>query len=88
VHCARIESRQHVAQKAHSAIDDRTTHHPGYLLNQRRRKRVEEILGWLKTVASLRKTRYRGAAKVGWMFTFATAAYNLVRMRNLAFATP
>jgi IS5 family transposase len=44
---------------------------------------VEEIFGWLKTVAGLRKTRHRGIARVGWTFTFAAAAYNLVRMRNL-----
>ena len=57
--------------------------HPGYLLSQRRRKRVEEIFGWLKTVAGQRKTRHRGIDLVGWTFTFAAAAYNLVRMRNL-----
>jgi transposase len=71
----------HVAQKVNSAIDRRSTRHPGYLLSQRRRKRVEEIFGWLKTVAGLRKTRHRGIARVGW--TFAAAAYSLVRMRNL-----
>jgi transposase len=76
----------HVAQKVYSAIDDRTTRHPGYALSQRKRKRVEEIFGWLKTVATLRKTRHRGADRIGWMFTFAAAAYNLVRMRNLAVA--
>jgi IS5 family transposase len=76
----------HVAQKPNSAIDGRTTRRPGYLLSQRRRKRVEEIFGWLKTVGGLRKTRHRGLARVGWMFTFALAAYNLVRMRNLAAA--
>ena len=73
----------HVAQKVNSAIDRRSTRHPGYLLSQRRRKRVEEIFGWLKTVAGLRKTRHRGIARVSWTFTFAAAAYNLVRMRNL-----
>jgi transposase len=73
----------HVAQKVHSAIDRRSTRHPGYRLSQWRRKRVEEIFGWLKTVAGLRKTRHRGIARVGWTFTFAAAAYNLVRMRNL-----
>jgi len=73
----------HVAQKPNSAIDRRTTRRPGYLLSQRRRKRVEEIFGWLKTVGGLRKTRYRGVARVGWTFTFAATAYNLVRMRNL-----
>ena len=51
------------------------------------RKRVEEIFGWLKTVGLMRKTRHRGLARVGWMFTFATAVYNLVRIRNLAAET-
>ena len=73
----------HVAQKPATAIDRRTSRHPGYVLSQQRRKRIEEAFGWLKTVAVLRKTRHRGVARVGWMFTFATAAYNLVRMRNL-----
>ena len=66
-----------------ATIDRRTTCHPGYALSQRARKRVEEIFGWLKTVGGLRKTRYRGVRRVGWMFTFATAVYNLVRIRNL-----
>ena len=78
----------HVAQKVHSAIDGRTTRHPGYAMSQTKRKRVEEIFGWLKTIAGLRKTHHRGADRVGWMFTFAAAAYNLVRMRNLALAAP
>jgi IS5 family transposase len=73
----------HIAQKPSSIIDARTTRHPGYALSQNRRKRIEEIYRWLKTVAGLRKTRHRGVARVGWMFTFALAAYNLVRMRNL-----
>ena len=81
----------HVAQNEHarrtSAIDERTTRHAGYAISQRNRKRVEEIFGWIKTIAGLRKTRHRGRARVGWMFTFAAAAYNLVRMRNLAQAT-
>ena len=55
----------------------------GYAVSQQRRKRIEEAFGWLKTVALLRKTRLRGVARVAWMFTFAAAAYNLVRMRNL-----
>lgn len=67
-----------------SAIDERTTRHVGYQVSQQKRKRIEEVFGWLKTVASLRKTRHRGVQKVGWVFTFAAAAYNLVRMRNLA----
>jgi len=48
-----------------------------------KRKRIEEVFGWLKTVGLLRKTRHRGLLRVGWVFTFAATAYNLVRMRNL-----
>jgi len=73
----------HIARKANSTIDARTTRHPGYAISQTKRKRIEEIFGWLKTVAGLRKTRHRGVARVQWMFTFALAGYNLVRMRNL-----
>jgi transposase len=73
----------HLARKPTSIIDARTTRHPGYTLSQQKRKCIEEIYGWLKTVAGLRKTRHRGVPRVGWMFTFALAAYNLVRMRNL-----
>jgi transposase len=82
----------HVAQNAHrsggSAIDGRTTRHAGYQVSQRTRKRIEEVFGWLKTVGMLRKTRHRGVFKVGWVFTFAAAAYNLVRMRNLLSTVP
>jgi transposase len=77
----------HVAQnntRRRSAIDQRTTRHPGYLISQQKRKRVEEIFGWLKTVGGMRKLRHRGVERVEWMFTFGLAAYNLVRMRNLA----
>jgi len=76
----------HVAQNMNnrrSTIDGRTTRHEGYELSQRKRKRVEEVFGWFKTVALQRKTRFRGKDRVGWMFTLAAAAYNLVRMRNL-----
>ena len=66
-----------------SAIDRRTTRHRGYDASQRLRKRVEEIFGWVKTTAGLRKTRHRGLARVGWMFTLATTAYNLVRLPKL-----
>ncbi len=78
----------HLACKPSTIIDERTTRHPGYLISQRKRQRIEEIFGWLKTVAGLSKTRHRGVARVGWMFSFALAAYNLVRMRNLALAAP
>ena len=79
----------HVAQQTtsrRSAIDGRTTRHPGYAASQRKRKLVEEIFGWAKTVALLRKTRHRGVRRVGWMFTFGLAVYNLVRIRNLTWA--
>jgi transposase len=80
----------HVAQNdtnRRSAIDDRTTRHDGYAISQRKRKRVEEVFGWVKTIALQRKTRFRGLERVGWMFTLAASAYNLVRMRNLQTAT-
>ena len=76
----------HVAQNdsnRRSAIDERTTRHDGYAVSQRRRKRVEEVIGWMKTVALQRKSRFRGLERVGWMLTLAAAAYNLIRMRNL-----
>jgi transposase len=80
----------HVAQNTNrpggSAIDAHTTRHSGYQVSQRKRKLVEEFFGWLKTVAGQRKTKYRGLWRVGWIFTFAAAAYNLVRMRNLRIA--
>jgi transposase len=74
----------HVAAKQHgSALDARTTRHAGYQISQQRRKRVEEIFGWMKTVGGMRKLRHRGLELVSWMFTLAAAAYNLVRIRNL-----
>jgi transposase len=86
--CRHLKVTPHVAQNLErpggSAIDARTTQHPGYAISQKKRKRIEECFGWLKTIALLRKVRHRGIFKVGWAFTFAAAAYNLVRMRNLA----
>jgi transposase len=76
----------HVAQKKHTAIDARTTRHPGYAVSQRKRKLVEQVFGWMKTVGGLRKLRHRGGALVDWMMTFAAAAYNLVRLRTLHIA--
>ena len=76
----------HVAQNnrgRRSAIDGRTTRHPGYNTSQKRRKRIEEIYGWLKDTGRLRKLRHRGLEKVEWLFKFAVAGYNLVRIRNL-----
>jgi IS5 family transposase len=82
-----LQVTPHVAQHntaRTSAIDERTTRHEGYDISQQKRKRIEEIFGWLKTVGLLRKTRHRGRARVGWMFIFGLAVYNLVRLRNLA----
>jgi IS5 family transposase len=76
----------HVAQNTsnrRSAIDGRTTRHPGYAISGRRRKRIEEIFGWTKATAGLRKTRHRGVTRVGWIFTLTAAAYNLVRLPKL-----
>src|SRR5260221_11413331 len=85
--CRNIWGAPHVGQnlgrRGGSAIDNRTTLHEGYALSQKKRKRIEECLCWLKTIALLRKVRHRGTLKVDWIFTFACAAYNLVRMRNL-----
>jgi hypothetical protein len=77
----------HVTQNTNgrsSAIDGRTTRHEGYRVSLRCRARIEELFGWLKTVGGQRKTPYRGERLVGWMFDLSLAAYNLVRMRNLA----
>jgi transposase len=76
----------HVAQNTSgraSRIDERTTRHDGYVLSQKKRKLVEQVFGWIKTTAGLRQTKHRGRERVGWMFTFAAAAYNMVRMRNI-----
>jgi len=84
-----MNATPHVAQNnkgRKSAIDGRTTRHAGYGISQRKRKRVEEIFGWMKTVGGMRKLRHRGLELVRWMFTFAAAAYNLVRIRNLSTA--
>ena len=76
----------HVAQNTSnrsSAIDRRTTRHAGYLVSQQKRKLIEEVFGWLKTVGLMRKLRHRGTRRVDWLFTFSTAVYNLIRIRNL-----
>jgi transposase len=85
--CRHMNVTPHVAQNTArpggSAIDARTTRHAGYGVSQKKRKRIEECFGWLKDIALLRKLKHRGLFKVGWIFTFAAAAYNLVRMRKL-----
>ncbi len=88
--CRHMRVTPHVAQnlerRGGSAVDRRTTRHAGYGISQRKRKRIEECFGWLKTIALLRKVQHRGVCKVHWIFTLACAAYNLVRMRNLTAA--
>lgn len=85
--CRHINVTPHVARntgrRGGSAIDARTTRHLGYAVSQRKRKRIEECFGWLKDIALLRKLKHRGLFRVGWIFTFAAAAYNLVRLRKL-----
>lgn len=81
-----LAATPHVAQHTssrRSAIDGRTTRHPGYAVSQRCRKRIEEVFAWTKTVAGLRKTRHRGLDRVRWAFTFAVTAYNLIRLPKL-----
>jgi transposase len=76
----------HVAQNTtnrRSAIDARTTRHPGYLVSQRCRKLVEQTFGWEKTIGLLAKLRHRGQARVDWVFVFTTAVYDMVRIRTL-----
>lgn len=76
---------QYTGQRS-SAIDRRTTRHAGYQTAQQQRRRIERIFGWLKQVAGQRRTRFRGKDRVGWMFVFSAAAYNLVRMARLSLA--
>ena len=76
----------HVAQNTtnrRSAIDGRTTRNPGYAASQRIRKRIEEAFGWIKEVALQRRARHRGTQRVGWQFTLAAAADNLIRLPKL-----
>jgi len=82
----RLKVTPHVAQNItnrSSAIDGRTTRHAGYEISQRKRKLIEEIFGWVKTIGLMRKTRHRGRQRVGWMFRLALALYNMVRINNL-----
>jgi transposase len=85
--CRHMKVTPHVAQNEKrpggSAIDQRTTRHAGYTISQKKRKRIEECFGWMKDIALLRKLKHRGLSKVGWIFSFAAAAYNLVRLRKL-----
>jgi transposase len=82
----RMHITPHVAQNNMSrcsAIDQRTTRHASYEVSQEKRKRVEQSFGWMKVIGMLRKVKLRGFDKVGWLFTFTGAAYNLCRLRRL-----
>ena len=81
-----LDVTPHVTQNdkgRRSAIDGRTTRHAGYQVSLLVRKRIEEVFGWVKTIGGQRKTRYRGTPRVGWMFTLAAAAYDLIRLPKL-----
>ena len=82
----KLKITPHVAQKngeRYTAIDARTTRHEGYLISQQKRKLIEQVFGWKKVVAMLRKLHHRGKRKVGWIFTFVAALFNIMRINNL-----
>ena len=74
---------QNLTRPGGSAIDGRTTRHPGYAMSQHARPRIEPAFGWLKTIAWIRKVKLRGLANVDWLFVFASAAFNLIRLPKL-----
>ena len=82
-HIAVNDYRTKTGKHRKTAIDGRTTRHPGYAVSLRISKRIEEVFGWMKTVGGLRKTRHEGKDRVGWMFSLTAAAYNLVRLPKL-----
>ncbi|MBI1806819.1 MAG: IS5 family transposase [Ignavibacteria bacterium] len=82
-----LHAAQNTKRRGGSAIDERTTRHPGYQISQWKRKIVEEIFGWIKTIGPMRKTKHKGVERGGWMFTFTNAVYNLIRIRNIIGAT-
>jgi len=82
-HLAVNDHRTKTGKRRRSAIDGRTTRHPGYAISQRIRKRIEEAFGWIKTAAGFAKAKHRGLGRVGWMFTLKACAYNLVRLPKL-----
>ena len=74
---------QNLTRPGGSAIDARTTRHEGYAMSQHTRPRIEPAFGWLKTIAGIRKVKLRGLPKVEWLFVFASAAFNLMRLPKL-----
>ena len=81
--CREIGFTPHVAQRQHSRIDERTTRHEGYALSQRKRKRVEQPFGWMKTIGLLHNLRHRGRDNVAWLFRLTATAYNIIRIKAL-----
>ena len=82
--CREMNVTPHVARRQWSNIDQRTVRHPGYMVSQKVRKRVEEIFGWIKTVGGGRKLRYTGVERNQLWAELTAAAYNLLRMAKLA----
>lgn len=82
-HIACHDAMTRTGKRRRSSVDGRTTRHPGYAASQRIRKRIEEAFGWAKMIAGLGKTKLRGVERVGFQFTFAMAAYNLIRLPRL-----
>jgi transposase len=74
---------QNLTRPGGSAIDGRTTQHVGYAMSQHARPRIEPAFGWLKTIAWIRKVKLRGLPNVDWLFVFASAAFNLIRLPKL-----
>lgn len=87
-HIARNDALSKTGKRRRSAVDARTTRHPGYAVNKQMRKRIEEAFGWAKSIAGLAKAKYRGTRRVGFRFTVAMAAYNLIRLPRLAGTGP
>ena len=86
-----LDATPHVAQNnthRRSAIDRRTTRHSGYAISQRVRKRIEEVMGWVKDIGPVRKTKFKGVERVGFQWLLALSGYNLIRMRNITMAMP
>jgi len=89
--CSKLRKRNvtpHVAMNIHarkykSVVDGRTTRHPGYEISQRKRKRVEEIFGWLKAFSIMRRPHFRGLERIEYLFKFAVSVYNILRIRNI-----
>ena len=82
-HIARHDAVTKTGKRRRSSVDGRTTRHPGYAASQRIRKRIEEPFGWVKTIAGLAQTKFRGTRRVAIQFTLAIAAYNLIRLPKL-----